>query len=501
MRRRSDGRERGAAPGGTARSDRGETGVRRAGKAGKWLGGIAVLASTVLLSAPLATAGAQTATPGPETDAVNPTDTLQVPEGPHAQIIGGEQTTVAEYPYIVAALREGGPRPLGQTCTGSVIGPRTILIAAHCKDGDGTKSFYYGADDLTKPEGGTKIEVESYTQHPKYQSPNGWQTGYDVAVVQTKQDIPVKDGQYAKFATSADSELSQPGKTGTAIGYGRVSDGENTNAHVKKASLPVVDGQNTCGSFGSFNGAYMVCAGYADGHDGICQGDSGGPLVVDGVVIGVASWVRTGCNSYGAWGRLTNEMGDWVKTQLPDSGAPTAAFTPNCSTTEPSCSFDATASKDGDGQIASYAWNFGDSTEGKGATPSHTYQKAGSYEVTLTVTDDAGKKGTVTHTVHAGVEEPSGEPPTPAFSVSCWYEACDFDASQSRDTDNDIASYAWKFGDGKTGTGVKSAHSYPAGQKNYTAELSVTDKGGNTATTSKQIQCWDFSGRAFCFSG
>ncbi|MFD4262535.1 PKD domain-containing protein [Streptomyces sp. NPDC058534] len=42
-------------------------------------------------------------------------------------------------------------------------------------------------------------------------------------------------------------------------------------------------------------------------------------------------------------------------------------------------------------------------------------------------------------------------------------------------------------------------HNYPAGQRNYTVELTVTDKGGNTATTSKQIQCWDLGNRPFCF--
>ncbi|AJE81020.1 peptidase S1 and S6 chymotrypsin/Hap [Streptomyces albus] len=278
-----------------------------------WLGRAGVLAAAALLSTPLTAAGAD-GTPG---GAAAPTGTAAVSASPHERIIGGEQTSVAEYPYIVAALREGGPRPLGQTCTGAVIGPRTILIAAHCKDGEGAKSFFYGADDLTAPEGGTRIDVASYTQHPKYQPPNGWQTGYDVAVVQTEQDIPVPDGGYAKFATSADEDLSRPGRSATAIGYGRTSDGENTTAHVKKAELPVVEGGGTCGSFGNFDAAYMVCAGYADGHDGICQGDSGGPLVVDGTVIGVASWVRTGCGSYGAWGRLTNEMGDWVSSQLP----------------------------------------------------------------------------------------------------------------------------------------------------------------------------------------
>lgn len=184
-----------------------------------------------------------------------------------------------------------------------------------------------------------------------------------------------------------------------------------------------------------------------------------------------------------------------------EPGQPTAAFTPACSESDTTCSFDASASKDADGSIVSYAWKYGDGTSGEGVKPSHTYDKAGKYDVTLTVTDDSGKSASVTKNVSAGVKPPVGEPPTAGFSVSCWYEVCDFNAGQSTDKDNDIASYAWKFGDGKTGTGVTAKNTYPPGQKNYTAELTVTDRAGNTGTASQQIQCWAFSGRAFCFSG
>ncbi|QKW10042.1 S8 family serine peptidase [Streptomyces sp. NA04227] len=283
----------------------------------------------------------------------------------------------------------------------------------------------------------------------------------------------------------------QNGGRSSFSNYGRCIDLFGPGGNITSASHQSDTGNaNMSGtSMASPHGAGALAL-YLESHPGASATEA-----TDAVVAAARSGVVTNPGS-----GSPNKFLDVTKLGTPaDPGTPTAAFTPNCSTTEPSCSFDASASKDGDGQIASYAWNFGDSTEGTGATPTHTYQKAGSYEVTLTVTDDAGKKGTVTHTVQAGT--PTGQPPAPAFSVSCWYEACDFDASQSRDTDNDIASYAWKFGDGKTGTGVKATHSYPAGQKNYTAELSVTDKAGNTATTSKQIQCWDFSGRAFCFSG
>ena len=63
---------------------------------------------------------------------------------------------------------------------------------------------------------------------------------------------------------------------------------------------------------------------------------------------------------------------------------PVAGFTVSC--TNLVCSFNGGSSTDDKG-IASYAWNFGDSTSGTGATVSKTYSAAGSYTVTLTVTD------------------------------------------------------------------------------------------------------------------
>jgi len=182
-----------------------------------------------------------------------------------------------------------------------------------------------------------------------------------------------------------------------------------------------------------------------------------------------------------------------------DPGQPAAAFVPVCSESDTTCTFDASDSSDADGTIASYAWDFGDDRTGEGAKPSHTYDQPGQYVVRLTVTDNDGRTATVTEKVSAGVEPPVGESPSAQFSVSCWYEVCDFNAGQSTDADGDIADYAWEFGDGRTGTGVTIEHTYPASRMDYTAELTVTDKGGNAGTVSKQVQCWDFSGRPFCF--
>ncbi len=51
---------------------------------------------------------------------------------------------------------------------------------------------------------------------------------------------------------------------------------------------------------------------------------------------------------------------------------------------------DASASSDADGDIVSYAWDFGDGEQGSGRIASHVYQVAGNYRAVLTVTDNGG---------------------------------------------------------------------------------------------------------------
>ncbi|GAB4296311.1 MAG: hypothetical protein Kow0098_19380 [Ignavibacteriaceae bacterium] len=52
--------------------------------------------------------------------------------------------------------------------------------------------------------------------------------------------------------------------------------------------------------------------------------------------------------------------------------------------------FSSAGSYDPDGSIVSYLWNFGDGNTSTSANPTHTYLSAGTYPVTLTVTDNDG---------------------------------------------------------------------------------------------------------------
>ena len=79
---------------------------------------------------------------------------------------------------------------------------------------------------------------------------------------------------------------------------------------------------------------------------------------------------------------------------------PSASFTSAVSGLD--VAVDAGDSSDPDGTVASYAWAFGDGGTATGAMANHTYASAGSYEVTLTVTDDRGASNTIARQVTVG---------------------------------------------------------------------------------------------------
>jgi subtilisin family serine protease len=80
----------------------------------------------------------------------------------------------------------------------------------------------------------------------------------------------------------------------------------------------------------------------------------------------------------------------------------------------------------------------------------------------------------------------TNNPPTALFTHTCNDLSCTFDASGSSDSDGSIATYAWTFGDGGTGSGLTPGHTYTAGGT-YTVSLTVTDNGGATGSTSNEV--------------
>ena len=148
-------------------------------------------------------------------------------------------------------------------------------------------------------------------------------------------------------------------------------------------------------------------------------------------------------------------------------------------------SFDGSNSFDPEGDELTYVWNFGDgqTLSGSQSQPSHIYNAGGVYTVTLVVNDGAFDSQAVQTTVD--VEEVNTPPVAKTggpYSGEVG-ELVYFNGSSSFDSDGEIVSYDWDFGDDSSESGVTVSNLY-AQAGSYTVKLTVRDDKGLTDVDS-----------------
>lgn len=100
----------------------------------------------------------------------------------------------------------------------------------------------------------------------------------------------------------------------------------------------------------------------------------------------------------------------------PSNQLPTASFTDACNLLD--CTFDGSGSEDPDGSIVSYEWKIDDVSAGNNVMLIHGFSAAGTYSVSLTVTDNSGGKNTeiLSVTVSDGNGSGGGDTEPPVIS-------------------------------------------------------------------------------------
>jgi len=183
-----------------------------------------------------------------------------------------------------------------------------------------------------------------------------------------------------------------------------------------------------------------------------------------------------------------------TKTIEVASTAPTADFSIEPLSPKPNqeVTLDGTKSQDPNGAITDYEWEikeadgFSETTTGERVM--RAWASEDTYDISLTVTDEEGKTGSVTKSITV-----YNEPPEPSITVESdpvkTGNSITIDASESSDPDGSIVSYSWNvdyYSETKTFSG-KAIYSRWVEPGTYPVELTVTDDGGKETSTTKEV--------------
>jgi PKD repeat protein len=156
---------------------------------------------------------------------------------------------------------------------------------------------------------------------------------------------------------------------------------------------------------------------------------------------------------------------------------PVASFTANktLGLTPLTVTFDASASQNAD----SYSWDFGDGTNGTGKIVEHTFEKAGTLDIVLKVSN---ANGTANSTQTITAIEPIL--PIAEFTKNATEGTVPFAVKFNASTSQNVDSYSWDFGDGTNGTGKIVEHTF---EKAGTFDVVLTVRNANgTANSTAQ---------------
>lgn len=167
------------------------------------------------------------------------------------------------------------------------------------------------------------------------------------------------------------------------------------------------------------------------------------------------------------------------KSVQPKNNAPIASFSPNVTKAFHGAvvGFDASSSRDPEGDPLNFSWDFGDGEKDAGIRASHVFVNDGSYTVTLNVSD-----GSAFNTTSRGIQIVNAPPAITAYlpqtaSVGIFEGQMQNFSVNASSPDGDPLTYAWSV-DNRTIAGSVPRYSYNAdfdSAGNYRVRVTVSD--------------------------
>uniref|UniRef100_A0AAG5CRX1 Peptidase S1 domain-containing protein n=1 Tax=Anopheles atroparvus TaxID=41427 RepID=A0AAG5CRX1_ANOAO len=206
------------------------------------------------------------------------------------RIVGGYDAVQGQFPYQVSMRR----LPNFHFCGGSIISSRWVLSAAHCTIGMEPAGLNVYVGSVRLETGGVYHRTMRIVNHPLYDAAT---IENDISLAQTV--APIVFNEYTQPIPLGSSYVLS-GNGAVISGWGRSNTMDDGPAQVpdnlQYLTVDILTMEECRAERNGSNNIFdsVMCVSSPAGQ-GACSGDSGGPLVFDGMVHGIASFVRVPC--------------------------------------------------------------------------------------------------------------------------------------------------------------------------------------------------------------
>nr|XP_027218648.1 transmembrane protease serine 9-like [Penaeus vannamei] len=251
------------------------------------------------------------------------------------RIVGGVETEVNEYPWMVSLVNGGG---LYHFCGGAIISDEWVVTAATalwaCPTQTGCCMETTICTSQVMPQLWhlTLLSLQIKV-HPGYDSNT---LDNDIALLKLADPIEFPDdNRIAPVCLPTAGEMYAD-VDATITGWGAQQQGGSTSAVLFEVTVPTMTNAVCDTKYSGQITANMICAGIPEGGKDSCQGDSGGPMIVEEngkwKLVGVVSW-GYGCaqpNKPGVYARVTRYL-SWISESTTglcstDNTTPTTSY-------------------------------------------------------------------------------------------------------------------------------------------------------------------------------
>lgn len=210
-------------------------------------------------------------------------------------------------------------------CSGTLIGDRWVLTAAHCVDeailgfAPGAILVYFGTTVVSESDPYRVLisDAETFVMHERW-NPDAPENGYDAALIRLSDSVPITPIPMHRQAV-ADRDL---GRVLRLVGWGITENGAYDSGIKRYAPSQLFDYDDVIVRIGGEE-------------TNVCSGDSGGPALLVAErgfeLLAITSFVDPLCVEYG-FGTRVDRIANWVDTNIAAQTAYAGSFGDTCST-------------------------------------------------------------------------------------------------------------------------------------------------------------------------